>query len=336
MPDPKFHHKTSAKTLEQLTEISGGTLVLKNDVLIEDVAPLSTAGKTDISFLDNVKYKDDFKNTQAGVVIISEKMKEHAPDACNLIISNSPYKSYALIAQAFYPDDIGNEDISESAYIHSTATIGSGCVIGSGAVIAQGVILGDNVHINANATIEKNVQIGTGTRIGANASITHAIIGEYCNIYAGVRIGQDGFGFAIDPKGHVKVPQLGRVLIGNHVEIGANSCVDRGAGPDTEIGDGTWIDNLAQIGHNVKIGRGCVIIAQAGIAGSTVLEDYVVIAAQVGVAGHLTVGMGAKVAAQSGVMRNVPAQTDVMGTPAIPIKEELRTKTFLRKLAAKK
>jgi UDP-3-O-[3-hydroxymyristoyl] glucosamine N-acyltransferase len=162
------------------------------------------------------------------------------------------------------------------------------------------------------------------------------MIGDGSRLYAGARIGQDGFGFAIDSAGHVKVPQLGRVIIGDHVEIGANSCLDRGAGPDTEIGDGTWIDNCVQIGHNVKIGRGCVIVAQVGIAGSAVLEDYVVVAAQVGIAGHLTIGQGTRIAAQSGVMKSLPAGSEVMGSPAIPAKEKLRQIIVLKNLTKPK
>ena len=183
--------------------------------------------------------------------------------------------------------------------------------------------------------IGQSVEIGDGCVIGANTSISHALIGAYVRIYPGVRIGQDGFGFAIDPAGHVKVPQLGRVIIEDSVEIGANTTIDRGAGPDTVIGQGAWIDNLVQIGHNVKIGRGCVIIAQTGVAGSTVLEDYVVLAAQVGVAGHLTIGMGARVGAQSGVMRDVASGSEVMGAPALPAKQFMRQIAMLKKMSSK-
>ena len=147
-----------------------------------------------------------------------------------------------------------------------------------------------------------------------------------------MRVGQDGFGFAIDLAGHVKVPQLGRVLIGDHVEIGANTCIDRGSGPDTVIGDGTWVDNCVQIGHNVKMGRGCVIIAHAGIAGSTVLGDFVVVAAQVGIAGHLNIGSGTRIGAQSGVIRDLPAGSEVVGSPAVPSKEFWKQIIALKKL----
>ena len=158
-------------------------------------------------------------------------------------------------------------------------------------------------------------------------------MGEGSRLYPGACVGQDGFGFAIDPAGHVKVPQLGRVIIGDHVEIGANTCIDRGAGPDTIIGDGAWIDNCVQLGHNVKIGKGCVIVAQAGISGSTTLEDYVVVAAKAGIAGHLNIGMGTRIAAKSGIMSDVPAGSEIMGSPAVPIKQFMRQVVALRKLA---
>ncbi|MEM6810955.1 MAG: UDP-3-O-(3-hydroxymyristoyl)glucosamine N-acyltransferase [Pseudomonadota bacterium] len=335
MADPLFHKKTEAKSLKDLVEIAGGELLSDGDKMIEDVAPLHEASDAMISFLDNVKYKDDFKNTKAGACIISAKMKDHAPEGCALILSHSPYKSYALVAQAFYPATINDSHISDNAHIAADAKIGEGCTVEAGAVIMSGVHIGNNSYIGANAVLHENVTIGERTWIGPNASITHAHIGQACKIYAGARIGQDGFGFAIDPAGHVKVPQLGRVIIGDHVEIGANSCIDRGAGPDTIIGDGTWIDNLVQIGHNAKIGKGCVIVAQAGISGSTTLEDYVVIAAQGGVAGHLTIGMGAKVGAQSGVMQNVDPGQDVFGSPSLPIKQALRLHAQLKKMSSK-
>ena len=162
------------------------------------------------------------------------------------------------------------------------------------------------------------------------------MIGDHVSIYRGAMIGQDGFGFAIDPAGFVKVPQLGRVIIEDHVEIGANTTIDRGAGPDTVIGQGTWIDNLVQIGHNVQIGRGCVIVAQVGISGSTRIDDFVMIGGQAGVAGHLHIASGARIGAQSGVMRNIPAGEQQMGSPSIPTKQFMRQTATLNKLTKKK
>jgi UDP-3-O-[3-hydroxymyristoyl] glucosamine N-acyltransferase len=190
--------------------------------------------------------------------------------------------------------------------------------------------------IGANAVIGAAVVLGDDVRVGANASLSHCLIGARVRIYPGARIGQDGFGFAPDPAAPVKVPQLGRVVIGDDVEIGANSTIDRGSGPDTVIGAGTMIDNLVQIGHNVHVGRCCVIVAQAGAAGSARLGDYVMIGGQVGVVGHLTVGDRARVGGQSGVVRDVPAGETVLGSPAIPIKEYHYMMAFIRRLAGRK
>lgn len=333
MVDHNFHHSTGHKTLGTLAKAVNCDIDPKDkDFEVHNVAPLNTATEKDISFLDNVKYKEDFANTKAGVCIIAPNMKEFAPKGCKILISKTPYKIYALIAQVFYPDEYPAADISKAAHIHPSAKIGEGCIIEPGVVIKKDAKIGKGCWVEANAVIGHNVQIGDKCRVGSNASISHAIIGQGSRFYPGSRIGQDGFGFAIDPAGHVKVPQLGRVIIGDHVEVGANSCIDRGAGPDTVIGDGTWIDNCVQIGHNTVIGKGCVIVAQAGVAGSTTLEDYVVIAAQGGVAGHLTIGQGSRIAAQSGIMRDLPAGSEVMGSPALPIKQTMRQIALLKKL----
>ena len=305
-------------------------------LLIKDVAPLQDAAKGTISFLDNVRYKDDLTQTKASACIVHEKMKHLVPEDCVALLSDHPYKSYALIAQIFYPEEKrGDESISETASIHQTASIGKNCEIGAFAVIGPGAKIGDHCRIAPQAVIGKNVEIGNNSYVGAHASLSHCLIGCDVKIYNGARIGQDGFGFAISLPKHTKVPQLGRVIIGDHVEIGANTTIDRGAGPDTVIGEGTWIDNLVQIGHNVQIGKGCIIVAQAGIAGSTVMEDYAVLAAQGGIAGHLTIGTGAKIAAQSGVMHNIEAGAEMMGSPAQPIKQHLRQVAFLKKAVKK-
>lgn len=307
------------------------------DMEIDDVAPLDNAGPSHVSFLDNAKYRESFKSSKAGACFVSPEMAKFAPSDMVLLVTKSPYKAYALTAQAFYPDEAsGPGSISPQSRIDPSAKIGAGCIIDAGAVIAAGVELGEGCLIGANAVIGANVVIGKKSRVGANASLSHCVIGENTRIYPGARIGQDGFGFAMDPSGFVKVPQLGRVVIGNNVEIGANTCIDRGAGPDTVIGDGTWIDNLVQIGHNVKIGKGCVIVAQVGISGSTVLEDYVVLAGQAGVAGHLNIGRGARIAAQSGIMKDVPPGEEMMGYPALPIRQFMRQIATLNRLVQKK
>jgi len=341
MADSRFFKSKGPFKVSELAALIGADIVgaCHDDILVTDVASLQDANATQVSFFDNVKYKADFMASAAGLCIVSPKMAAFAPDGMTLLVSETPYKSYALIAQYFYPindDALPETIIHPSAMVAQSAEIGAGCHIKAGAVIEDGVKLGQSVFVESNAVINQNVEVGEGTVIGANASVSHALIGRNVRIYPGARIGQDGFGFAIDPAGHVKVPQLGRVIIDDSVEIGANTTIDRGAGPDTHIGQGSWIDNLVQIGHNVKIGRGCIIIAQTGVAGSTVLEDYAVLAAQVGVAGHLTIGMGARIAAQSGVMRNVDAGSEVMGSPAMPAKQYMRQVAMLKKMSNKK
>jgi len=333
MADPRFHKISAPKSLEELASISGAKIVGDAaDLKIIDVSSLHDAGPEHISFLDNAKYKEAFKQTKAGACIVSPKFEEFAPEGCVLFVSNAPYKAYALIAQAFYPEEYPAAKISDHAHIDASAKIGDGSTVQCGAFIGENAEIGKNCFIEANAVIGQGVQIGNGCRVGANASVSHAIIGNDTRLYPGARVGQDGFGFAIDPAGHVKVPQLGRVIIGDHVEIGANTCIDRGAGPDTVIGDSVWMDNFVQIGHNVQIGKGCVLVAHAGVAGSTVLEDYVVVAAQVGIAGHLRIGQGANIGAQSGVMSDLPPGARVVGAPAMPIKQFMRQIATLKKL----
>lgn len=335
MADHQFFKKSADYTLQDIVQHTDCQVTCDDNPSFTDVADLGRATASDISFFDNIKYKDAFLETKAGACFVSPDMAALAPKHTLALVSANPYKAYALTAQLFYPD------AAPAPHIHKTASIGDGVSLGRNVYIGHNVVIGDNAAIGDNAWIEHNavigesVKIGRDVRIGAGATVSHAIIGDFSRLYTGVRVGQDGFGFALDPAGHVKVPQLGRVIIGSHVEIGANTTIDRGAGPDTVIGDGTWIDNLVQIAHNVKIGRGCVIIAQVGISGSTKLGDYVVVAGQVGIAGHLNIGTGARLAAQSGVMTDVPAGQDYSGSPAMPKSQHFRHIATLNRLIKK-
>lgn len=336
MADPRFFRRSGPHTLAQLATVTGAEILRgAPDLGIEDIGSLDQAGPNELSFFDNVKYRDSFRGSAAAACVIAPEMAADAPGGMALLVTPKPYKSFALIAQLFYPEEMPESDIADPALIHASAKIGKGCVIESGVVIGEGAGIGEGSWIEANAVIGRNVILGPHCRVGANASLSHCIVGQGTRFYPGVRIGQDGFGFAIDPAGYIKMPQVGRVIIGDQVEVGANSCIDRGAGPDTVIGDGTWIDNLVQIGHNVTIGKRCIIIAQAGIAGSTVLEDYVVVAAQGGVAGHLKIGMGTRIGAQAGVMRDLEPGQEVLGSPALPVKQFMRQIVTLDRLIKK-
>lgn len=340
MADPRFFKKYKSFSISEISEISGAEIAdgVDGNIILDDVAPLHNATKQNLSFLDNVKYKHDFMNTLAGACFVSSEMMIHAPDDVICLVTSNPYKSYALAAQAFYPDMYSDKDviISDTAVIDKTAKIAKNVSIGHGSIIGRNAVIGDYSRIEANTVIGDNVEIGSYCKIGNNVTISHALIEDYVRIYPGARIGQDGFGFAISISGHVKVPQLGRVLIGSHVEIGSNTTIDRGSGPDTVIGQGTWIDNLVQIGHNAVIGQGCVIVSQVGVSGSAKIEDYVAIGGQVGIAGHITIGVGARIGAQAGVISDVPSGEEYLGSPAFPKSQFFRQVAALNRLIKKK
>ncbi len=339
MVDPRFHVRSGGPfTLDRLCEIGAAKLAdpEQADRLISDVAALEDAGPDEISFLDNPKYVDAFSRSRAGACIIHADMVGSAPQGMALLLSAQPYLGYARIARAFYPGHAASGRIDPTAVVHESAVLDAAVEVCAGAVVAEGVRIGARTIIGPNAVIESNVEIGADCRIGANASLSHCLIGERCQLHAGVCIGSRGFGFAMSPEGYEDVPQLGRVIIEDGVEVGANSTIDRGAGPDTVIGAGTRIDNLVQIGHNVRLGRGCVIVAQSGISGSTQLEDFVIVAAQAGLTGHLKIGQGARIGAQSGVMRDVEPGSEVFGSPAKLKRDAFRELVALTKLAAKR
>jgi len=266
---------------------------------------------------------------------VHPRLAAKAPASMTVLTTADPYRAYALAAQAFYPAPTARGAIAPTASVDPSARIGEGSDIAPGAVIGASAEIGRRCRIGPNVVIGPGVVIGDDCFIGPCASLTYCIVGKRAILHAGVRVGQDGFGFALGPGGHLKVPQLGRVLIEDDVEIGANTTIDRGAGPDTVIGAGTKIDNLVQIAHNVRLGRGCVVVSQVGISGSTKVGDFVIIGGQVGLTGHLTIGDGARIAAQSGVMRDVERGATVAGSPALPAREHWRQVATLAELAKK-
>jgi UDP-3-O-[3-hydroxymyristoyl] glucosamine N-acyltransferase len=338
MADPRFFERAGPFSLGELAERCGARLADAGvtDRSVDDVATLDQAGPDQLTFLDNPKYAEAFSRTRAGACILHEKHAGLAPAGVALLLSPKPYLSYARAAQIFYPAPKAVPGIHPTAVVDPDARLGEGVAVAPHAVIEAGADIGAGTAIGAGSVIGRNVKLGKDCRIGPHVTLSHCLIGDRALLHPGVRIGQDGFGFAPDPGGHVKVPQLGRVQIGNDCEIGANSTIDRGAGPDTVIGDGCWIDNLVQIGHNVTLGRGCILVAQSGVAGSTQFGDFVVLAAQSGVAGHLKIGTAARIGAKSGVMTDIPAGESHFGIPATKVKEYFRQVATLRRLAQKK
>ncbi len=333
MVDKRFFNNLGPFSVKELAEACGGEISGCNpDMLISDVMALDKAEEGFVSFLYSLKYKEQLKTTKASVCVVPAEGVEIAPNNLGLIIAKDPKRAAAIIIEKFYPPHHFVPEINSKAIIAETAVIGSNCRVDAGAIIMDGVVIGDNSWIKSGAVISENVKIGNSCVIGVNASISYCIMGNNVIIYAGCRIGEDGFGFALGAMGHKKVPQIGLVEIGSDVEIGANTCIDRGAFNNTTIGDGSRIDNLVQIGHNVKIGKGCYIVSQVGIAGSVVVEDFVIMGGQVGVADNLKIGAGTQIGAQAGIASSLAAGSKVMGTPAIPVGDFFRQSILLQKM----
>jgi UDP-3-O-[3-hydroxymyristoyl] glucosamine N-acyltransferase len=329
--DARFFVRTGPHRLVALATLIGASLT-GEDKLVSGVAPLQTAGPDDISFLDNRRYAEALDATKAGAVIIHPDFMARVPAGTAALVTPEPYVGWAKISACFFPPLVSQGAAHPSAIIDPTAIIDLSAEIGAGAVIGRAVEIGAGCIIGPLAVIGDGVVIGKNSRVHAHATISHAILGDRVTIYPGARIGQDGFGFAITKSGFVSIPQLGRVLIGDGAEIGANSTIDRGSAQDTVIGPGVRIDNLVQIGHNVNIGSHAVIVAQAGVSGSTTIGDQAMVAAQAGLAGHLNIGRGARIGAQAGVMADVAAGIEVLGAPAQPAKAFFREVVTLRKL----
>lgn len=338
MADPRFFKRSGPFKLGHLANLADAELGpgASTDLAIMDTAALDAATESDISFLENRKYLMAFEASKAGACVIGKRDIDRAPASMNLLVSSNPYRSFALITRAYYPEQDIKSSRHPSSSISDTASVAHSAEIAAGVVIDDNAMIGENVRLGANVYVGPGVCIGDRTRIGASTSLEFCLIGEDCHLHSGVRIGTRGFGVAMDPRGHVELPQIGRVIVGNDVEIGGNTTVDRGMGPDTTIGDGTKIDNLVQIGHNVVIGKHCIIAAQSGIAGSTTLGDFVICAAKVGLIGHLTVGSGARIAGMSGVVKNVAPGETVAGIPAGPHREWLRKQAYLESVAKKR
>ncbi len=341
MPDLRFYERAGPFSLDEIAARIGARLgdATAGDRRVSDLAPLDEAQADDLSLFAEVRHGAAFEATTAGAVLTSETLATaRCRPAAGLLFSTAPRLHYAAIARLFYPETPSGGDGAQRVLVSVAdgATLGPDCRIEPGAVIAAGAVLGARCRIGCNAVIARGVVLGDDCVVGDGASISHALIGNAVEIYPGARIGTPGFGFVPGERGPVRVPQLGRVVIGDRVEVGANSTIDRGTLGDTVIGAGTVIDNLVQIAHNVRIGRGCVIAAQVGIAGSTQIGDGVMIGGQTAIADHLTIGSGVRIAACSGVMRDVEPGLTIGGAPALPIRQWHRQTAALTRLAQRR
>ena len=333
--DPRFFGRAGPFTLNRIAETIGETADgLPGDRLFTGVAPLQTAGPEQISFLTNRQYSAVLSETRAGVVLLDPKLSDLVPPGTIALTSARPVMAWARVAALFHPLPPLNPGIHPSAVIDPSAQIAADVEIGPLSVVGAGAEIGARCRIGPLVSIGDGVIIGADTRIGSHVSISHSLIGERVFILPGARLGQDGFGFDPTPtaRGFVSVPQLGRVIIEDDVEIGANSMIDRGSAQDTVVGAGSRLDNAVQIAHNVRLGRCCVIVSQVGISGSTTLDDYVTVAGQAGLAGHLHIGQAARIGAQAGVMADVAPRSSVVGSPAEPVREFFRQVAFLRRM----
>lgn len=341
MAEAAFFKGSRTSTLADIAALTGAQLVdpLRGAMRITGLAPLDHAGPSDLTFFDNLKYAGQLPLTQAGGCFVSPKSEAAVPAHVAVLRVKDPYRAFVMVLRDFHPEALAplsaleQVGVAAHATLDSTARLEDGVAVDPGAVIGPRAEIGSGTRIGAGAVIGPDVRVGRDTSIGAGATVFHALIGNDVIIHPGCRIGQDGFGYLPGPSGHLKVPQIGRVIIQNGVEIGAGTTIDRGAIRDTVIGEGTKIDNLVQIGHNVSIGRHCIIVGQSGLSGSCVLEDFVMLGSRAGIGNHVTVGTGAQIAALSAVTEDVPAGERWGGMPARPVKEWMREMRAIRRLS---
>ena len=335
--DSRFFARTGPHSLAAIAAAAGGSLAIDEPAararLVSGVAPLQTAQEDEVSFVDNRRYAKLLDRCRAGAVIVHPDLASRVRDGSAAIVTAEPYTGWARVAALFHPEPPIRPGVHPSAVVDPTARIDASAEIGPLAVVGADAEIGARCRIGAAALVGAGVVIGPDCRVGGHATLSHALLGARVHVYPGARVGQEGFGFATTPEGFLTVPQIGRVILEDDVEVGANTTIDRGSAHDTVIGAGSRLDNLVQIGHNVRLGRCCVIVAQAGISGSTVLGDHVMVAGQAGLIGHLVIGRKARIGAQAGVMSDVPDGADVLGSPAQPVREFFRQVALLRKLS---
>lgn len=321
-------------TADVIATTVGGKLIGDPSTRVRGVAPLDRAGADELSFLASPKYSRLLADSNAGIILVTPELSAAPGGAGARIVVARPHDALLALLPRFYRPPVREPGVHRTAEIGRGAKLGADVSIGPYAIVGEGVVVGDRVTLGGHVVVGSGVRIGNDTHIYPSVTIySGATIGQRVIVHAGVRLGSDGFGYVFRDGRHEKIPHVGRCIIEDDVEIGANTTVDRGSIDDTVIGAGTKIDNLVHIGHNCRIGRLCLIMAQVGMAGSTRVEDGCILAGQVGTSGHHTIGRGATVAAQAGVFGDVPNGETWSGYPARPHKESLRAQAALFRLA---
>jgi UDP-3-O-[3-hydroxymyristoyl] glucosamine N-acyltransferase len=340
MAEPMFFKRTAGLTVGDIIGLTGAVPrgAVPEDRSIDNVSSPDRAGPRDLIFLDKAKFLDGLDLCQAAVCLTSERLSSSVPNRMTALHCAEPYRAFIQVARKLFPDAMRPSSLFEGtgavpgAHVHPTARLEDGVTIDPGAVVGPRVEIGARSIIAANAVVGPGVRIGRDCAIGAGAAVMHALIGDRVVIHSGARIGQDGYGYLPGRNGLEKIPQLGRVIVQDDVEIGTNTTIDRGGIRDTVIGEGSKIDNLVQIGHNVAIGRYCILAGHVGVSGSVTIGDYAMLGGKAGIADHVTIGEGASVTAGSGVMHDIGPGERWGGYPASPAREWMRGVALLRRL----
>lgn len=334
MADPRFYRREGPFSLTELAAAADLPPVT-GDLQLLDLASLETAGSGELGFFSNIKMVDSLAATKAGAVLVTAEHAGLCPDGTQPVVCDAPYRAMAQISQLFYPDTALARPAAahrqDGHAVHPTAKLGTGVIVEPSAIIGPQAEIGDNCYIGPGAVIGHGVTMGRDCSVGANATVIYALLGDRVIVHGGAQIGVDGFGFAPGAS-HIKIPQLGRVILQAGVEIGANCAIDRGALGDTVIGEGSKLDNLNHIAHNVSVGRHCFITASCAIAGSTTVGDYVQMGGGAKITGHVSIGDRCVISAQSAVLRSFPADSAVAGNPARLRSEVYREQAYLSRL----